>query len=317
MTDQTDEFRPRMGREGARWYNARPTPAEVAEWFSTVPLHDKMNHADYVAGISLIQTTEEVTAIIGYTGDGVAMTQRVPEIVFTPYPRVETRLAYFWNYVATLPGHRGIIEPGKLHGTPPASELPEGFFIVALPQTGGEIIYMIGRSMRVRIEDSRTYNIAEYPSEAKTVPMRLEYGAIDEHAFAKASTGAIGRALGAAGMLVLPGTGIATAEDMLAFQEGRPPRTPDPTQGAAVKATPEAVKERLAGVLAQLLQSDQRENLTDWWNARGLPDAVDLDDDQARTALARAEVLFERSSPVEVSLAPPTEAPAEPIEPVK
>ncbi|WP_410960026.1 hypothetical protein, partial [Salmonella sp. SAL4434] len=47
------------GRSGNRWINYRPTAEEVGDWFQTVPLHEGMEHQDWLSGITLIEATEK------------------------------------------------------------------------------------------------------------------------------------------------------------------------------------------------------------------------------------------------------------------
>jgi hypothetical protein len=61
----------------------------------------------------------------------------------------------------------------------------------------------------------------------KSVPLVDRWGRFDANAVMKAQTGGVGRALGYAGMLVIPGTGVATAEDMReALDQGATPGSP-------------------------------------------------------------------------------------------
>src|ERR1035437_9953486 len=54
--EQTED---RVGREGGRWLNARPTPAEFAEWFETnMNIDPALNALDYVGGVVLIPAVD-------------------------------------------------------------------------------------------------------------------------------------------------------------------------------------------------------------------------------------------------------------------
>lgn len=68
-----------------------------------------------------------------------------------------------------------------------------------------------GRSERL-VKSGKTI-IAGAPA-TKMVPLLLYPDRVDPFSMMKAETGAVGRALGMAGMLVVPGAGVATAEDM-------------------------------------------------------------------------------------------------------
>lgn len=302
MSDDEQTYEARRGREGSTWYNEAPTAEDVAAWFSTVPLHEGMEHAPYIAGISMIQSIDDVQRIVAYRGDGSPQTAPVQEVRYTPYVRVDARLAYFWRYVALHESWQGAIEPAAIHGDPEG--LPPGFFRVKLNDGAGREVPMIGRSMRARIRDFRGDEVACFPAEVKVVPL-LRNGIVDADAFAKASTGAIGRALGAAGMLVLPGTGVATAEDMAGVQDragssGAP--TPLQEALAAVRAEPEVrdedPREELVKVLTSLAGTDKEEELRDWWGERQFPAAPKLEPEQVAPALAFARKLAETATAV-------------------
>ncbi len=203
--DDEGGYVPRRGQVGSKWFNEEPSGATVAKWFaSTVKLHDGLKHKDFVAGITLIRQVDEIDTVVAYKANGEPTITKITEISFTPYPRVEARIAYFWAYLALHPEWSGAIEPGDIGD--PRAELPEGYFLLKV----GEV-ELIGRAMQTHIRDRHGHDIHYYPPEAKTVPLVNRWGGVDADAMAKASTGAIGRALGVAGMLVLPGTGVATA----------------------------------------------------------------------------------------------------------
>lgn len=293
MSDSNQGFITRRGREGSRWHNQRPTGQEVSEWFSGVRLHDGMEHADYVAGIALIEQTDEVPTIVAYRGDGTPEITRTTEMSFTPYPRVEARIAYFWK-LCELRGWKGSIAPVNTLGDG-AAGLPEGFFRLRVTDAAGKDAPLVGRTMKVAINDPKGDPVGWYPSETKVVPM-LRNGLVDADALAKASTGAIGRALGAAGMLILPGTGVATAEDMLALARGEGvalglvPQTEQPT---GVVIPPEKHREILVGYLNQLAGTDKQEELHEWWGMRHFPEVAKLTDEQVPVAIIKAEALLD------------------------
>lgn len=72
----------------------------------------------------------------------------------------------------------------------------------------------------LREEVLRGIPVAIYPPATKMVSTLTQFGKDDPFSLMKAETGAVGRALGMAGMLVIPGSGIATAEDMHEAQAG-------------------------------------------------------------------------------------------------
>jgi hypothetical protein len=161
----------------------------------------------------------------------------VTDLVLTPYMRVETRVKYFHD-LCELKGWIGFIDPQP--PVKPNPQLPSGhgLFSTAVVTADKKESRFVGCSMRVQVwkksgfkeepyvVDKRTGEIGfrrsgtlvlEGPPATKVVPTLGRFGA-DVNALMKAETGAVGRALGMAGMLVIPGTGIATAEDL---QEGQ------------------------------------------------------------------------------------------------
>lgn len=220
-------------REGSRWINQRPSGEEVAAWFvQNAPMHEGMDPERYVTGVTLIPAKEKpkVLAQNGNVVDG-------PEqLVWTPYVKVETRVAYFWDLMMLHTGKWvGVIEPE------PAAQLevqgyrnthmPAGFFRMPVQGRDGKPVMYLGQSQRVRVyradslqwvdtwEGGRKVRklegipVMSAPAGTKVVPELTKWGE-DPNAVMKAQTGALGRALGMAGMLVIPGSGVATAEDM-------------------------------------------------------------------------------------------------------
>jgi hypothetical protein len=226
----------RIGREGGQWWNTRPTGEEVSAWFiDSVPVHEGMNVEDWASGVTLIQSTEKVTEITGTTTDGSPILNTVEHVVHTPYVKVETRLRYFWALVEELDGF-GVIQPVELavvdEGPLSNVHLPPGFFYEQVAVSSTDVETFICCSMRARIfekdsmerrvirsVDQPTHEVIDgkllldAPAGTKAVPLLGRTGA-DPNAMMKAETGAIGRALAMAGMLVAPGSSIATAEDV-------------------------------------------------------------------------------------------------------
>lgn len=195
-------------QEGSRWINKRPRGKEVADWFiNNAPMHPGMDPARYVTGVVLIPAKEKLL------GGG-------EQHVYVPYVKVETRVAYFWDYVATLEECTGAIEPADV---PRVAEqgvynmnLPPGFFRMPVQDQQGKFVHFLCCSQRVRITKRTPEGgdtIMAPATGTKMVSLLSRFG-VDENAIMKAETGAVGRALGMAGMLVLPGSGVATAEDM-------------------------------------------------------------------------------------------------------
>jgi hypothetical protein len=207
-------------RVGSRWVHNEPSGEELAQWFSAnVRIHDGLDHAHYVSGIVLIPQTEKHKVTL--ENGNIVQRER---LTFTPYPTAAARLAYFMDWVAVQQEHRDVvwaIEPDQTLARD--GGLPAGFFryTVAWKNDAGAPIEkrFIGCSMQVRVwaHDIRAGGkgrpVMEPAPGSKIVPTMGRFGA-DENALMKAQTGAVGRALALAGMLVLPGTGIATAEDV-------------------------------------------------------------------------------------------------------
>lgn len=227
MAREVADVRAFEGQEGSRWINKRPSGSEVAEWFKTVPLHDGMDHERYVGGITLISAREEVDVVVEQPNGSRALGKR-GQIVFTPYPKVETRIAYFLDWLADRDQYVGWIEPvevrrQKAGANLPSNEgLPPGFFYSGVLTAKGVAIYLCC-TQRLLVFERASY--AESRSGAEPMPVLKAEGTkavpvlrypdrADDNAIMKAETGAKGRALGFAGMLIVPGAGVATAEDM-------------------------------------------------------------------------------------------------------
>jgi hypothetical protein len=123
----------------------------------------------------------------------------------------------------------------------------------------------------------------------KMVSCLTKWG-VDEHALMKAETGAVGRALGMAGMLVLPGSGVATAEDMqeMIAAEGRA------SVGVDAQLPTTAPDDRIRAQIAELstqLQSDfpgRFEELEIWAREKQI-DLADIKAHQLRGVLRALE----------------------------
>lgn len=250
---------PRVGQEGNRWVNQTPTADELAAWFQkNVKVEDTLQHDDYAGGVVLIPATEKAKTVTGFDG-AAPVIQEIENLVFTPYIRVETRLKYFHD-LCDEKRWQGFIEPAKIAEQDP--KLPPGFFFYLAPTGENRGVRYLCCSMQVVIYEGgsvreeivkkqlvRTGTIVRIaPGGTKAVPVvrNGRNGAYaDDNALMKAETGAIGRALGMAGMLVIPGSGIATAEDVqeARAQEASGP-SPDeaqlPEEVSAVAAVPDS-----------------------------------------------------------------------------
>lgn len=275
----------RKGQEGSRWYNERPDPKALAKWFDeNVGIHEGLESKDYVQGITLIPATEKPKEVIGFDDDGNPMISQIEHMVYVPYAKVETRVKYFHDLMG-IKGDDwlGIIEPVS----PPDADkrLPPGFFTYLIPTTEGKGVRYVCCTMKVTVFKRDTVKFVEQvnrrtgeitmiregetiidaPPATKMVPVTMSgWGSnrgertivADDSAMMKAETGAVGRALGMAGMLVIAGSGVATAEDMNEAlnspdQTGTPelPPTPDEEPTAVLPADqPEAGPREIAAL---------------------------------------------------------------------
>lgn len=324
--EETDKEPQRKGREGARWINERPSPEEFAEWVKdNVKIDDALNIKDYVGGIVLIPAVDKRSKYVAsWTPQGEPVIKDRPEMVYVPYPKVETRLQYLWDLLekhddwtavvqpiatrrpsieavsesiltdavpqtedtAAAPGSsREIFKPSAVAAI--VHQLPPGFFIMPVPM-GDKYSYFLCCSYRVAIyktleDGSRSEHPLREGRGTKQVTLLVKKYRdsdieVDENAIMKAETGAIGRALGAAGIFTIPGSGIATAEDMLEAAaagspaasgepEGAGPEAPAQTPGPAQPTQGDENSAVLINAKAILL--DLQEHYSEAYNAFG------------------------------------------------
>lgn len=230
----------REGKEGNRWVNVRPTGEELAAWFkANVDIDEHLKDEDYIGGLTLIPGNEKTKEIVGWDDGNSPKMSDVWDLVFTPYIRVETRVKYFFDLMNAYEDRVGVVEPIPLIEQDP--KLPKGFFVRTVATSETESVRMICCSMKAsvfkagtmrmekRVVDKRTGEEAfvrvgellqDSPPATKVVPLLFNSGSVDINAVMKAETGAVGRALGMAGCLVIPGTGLATAEDIQELNAG-------------------------------------------------------------------------------------------------
>lgn len=209
-------------REGSRWRHHRPSAEEVYAWFETQPLDADMAHADYVAGVVLIPQSAKEKYRNPYDS---RQTERF-EDTFTPYVQVGTRIAYFRRLAAA----QGLVSVIKAARVPLIEDRASAFYNGNMERGywwhviagQGEPARFLCCTMRVAFYDKEAYLAAPLDDWGDPIVAPLLEGrstkqvggGADLNQLAKAQTSAIGRALGVAGILVL-GTGVATAEDML------------------------------------------------------------------------------------------------------
>ena len=292
-------------REGSRWINKRPDGEEVAAWFKeNVRIHQGLDPAQYVSGITLIGGQEKLKEA-REAANGTVQFVDVQRYAWTPYAKVETRVAYFWDLMALDDDIIGAIEPVEQQRLDASGvynlNLPAGMYRLPIATGVNEFVHYVGATMQVKVYKAGTLEwahrvrkiydqqivdgtprsvqvdevieeylrgipVAIYPPATKQIATLGRNEEEDPFALMKAETGAVGRALGMAGMLVIPGSGIATAEDMHEAQAGAggsaikgpaepPPVTPEPA------ATPEEVEKatdvRIQEKIAQLQSTSQ------------------------------------------------------------
>lgn len=290
-------------REGARWIGQRPTGDELAAWFKeNVTLHEELadDHEKYVSGIVVIDQVEKVRTTV----DGEISEQS--RLTFTPYTTVSARLVYFRDLMEAR-GHRWEIVPDP--GTRRDEHMPAGFFRYSVEAESGAVSKFIGCSMILRafekdIRAGMAGRLVLSPPAGSKVVKTLNYRNLpDENALMRAQTGAIGRALGFAGMLVLPGTGIATAEDVREAlgQDSAPtpaaavvPEVASPQTAIQGQPRPEPRDQALE--LVTRLQADFPEEHQEWaaWAKETKLDLTTVEGPKLRGIVRRLTKLIEK-----------------------
>jgi len=243
-------------RQGSRWLYAPPSEEQLRDWFHLQRLHPGMDHDPYMGGIVVISATEKLK-VTKRKQNGDTYVAEVERTVYVPYVKVDTRIAYFWDLVYMMnlgdegKEYVGVIEPvpAKVIEDKKSSyyneHMPEGFFFYPVRNNTRDesVNRYVGARWRVAIYERESYakhlgggSGAGLPViqgiGTKQTPMAKTYA--DDNALMKAETGAIGRALGVAGILVV-GTGVATAEDMQEAMSAPPPsESATPSERAVV-----------------------------------------------------------------------------------
>jgi hypothetical protein len=291
---------PRKGREGSRWFNERPSAKAFADWFATVPLHAGLKHQDFISGVTLIHQTEKVDEVVGWNGTDPVIAKR-ENLVYIPHPQVMARVAYF-EALRTLHQDEWTcsIEPAAIAGDP--TGLPPGYFRYAVMQGSGTQAFFVGCSRRLVIRDREGDLILDGPAGSKVVPVLKSNGWADPNALMRAESGALGRALGMAGMLVIPGSGVATAEDV---QESiaQPVELPGVVVPAGSTAVPPAYttsgapdyRDRVEQLVAELATESPAElDMFDAWCKDRNIDLASPTDAELKTAVKKLEQVLLR-----------------------
>lgn len=217
---------------GSRWLYAEPTADQVKEWFEKQTLHPGMTHAPYLGGIVVLAQEEDIKETVKNANDQTFVRES-KRAAFTPYVKIDTRIRYFRDYVTMLNrGNRdevvGVIEPAEVPRVKDPSSpfynehLPDGFTTYAVKNANDSVKRFVVATFQVAIYERQSYveMLSGKPAMpilqgrgSKQVPTNYRNGWADDASLMKAETGAIGRALGVAGILTV-GTGVASAEDM-------------------------------------------------------------------------------------------------------
>lgn len=260
-------------QEGSRWRHGPPSPGELGAWFKEQPLHPGMagDHERYMGGLVLISSKEKVSRT-RVANNGAAYVHEDEEVVYTPYVRVDTRIAYFRDYVANHRDWIAEIKPVPAHviadPTSPyfnAHIADRGFAVHPISVNNRTTFYVVC-TMEVAVYEQESWASRVKGQEVKPilqgigtkqVAMTRSYGNnansayADDNCLMKAETGAVGRALGFLGMLVV-GTGVATAEDVqeATTEQGASVSTPDAKLPPVVNREGEPVQAAAAPVQA-------------------------------------------------------------------
>lgn len=246
-------------QEGCRWLNNPPSAEQLKEWFvANVRLpHPDLKAEDYVSGIVVIPNKEKIKRTV----DGQIVD--IERLSFAPYPQVDTRIRCFWDWME-IAGYVGEIAP--VPAADRKAHLPDEVFSMTVPgKTPGSSHTWLGATYQVSVTDTDGRGgraVMKPPPGTKTVPLHTHFGA-DVNAPMKAQTGAMGRALGFAGILILPGSGVSSAEDMQEMvsrgdgnvEVAAPPAVAVPVaepETAAAQVNPEEALKAVAGMLAEL-----------------------------------------------------------------
>lgn len=326
-------------QEGSRWLHGPPTPQQLGKWFSEQPLHEGMDADRYVGGVVLIPSTEKVKRTrIKNNGETYINEEEVA--AYTPYVRVDTRIAYFRDWVAMhedwvaeiLPVPARVIEnPDSAYFN--AHIADRGYAIHPI-RSGDAVTYYVACTMEVAVYERESYAAklnghkvrpVIQGQATKQVAMTRSHGTnrqaiyADDNCLMKAETGAVGRALGFMGILVV-GTGVATAEDMEEATREQSGATPAPTadlppvvnrEGEAVQAPQEAAQAVPAAVPEPVdpdaedarlrahaleLQNEMQEQYPDvwkaymeWWRSRSFGGLATLTGPALKTAVTKLE----------------------------
>jgi hypothetical protein len=302
-------------QEGARWRHHKPTSEQVAEWFKTVPMDEGMEHGHYVGGVVIIPQSEKVK----YATERGTIERH--EMVFTPYIQIATRVAYFRR----LAESRGLIPrigaaqvPRNAQVNSPYfnANMPEGFWFHVIPSELAPARFLCC-TMVAQMFEPQSYGSRVAGSEPmpvlEGVGVKQGSAGSDANGIMKVMTGAIGRALAAAGILVA-GTGFASADDMQEYTsqpEAGPAaaQLPDTDIPAGVVEVPTdpaealtALRRRAVALHARMQGTTASAEWSPWWQERstneGWGGLNDIPADQLTGVVAKLERLVQAAKPL-------------------
>jgi hypothetical protein len=276
-------------KEGNRWRYTKPDSAEVKGWFDVQPLDEGMEHDDYIGGVVLIGASEKVK-VTAESPSGKKTVEEIWEQTYTPYVRIDMRVLYFKRLAEKRDLIR-VIEPVEVPriSDPGSSyfnaQMATGFWWHIVADSQGKTVRYLVSTHRVALYEKKPWLAATKEEREQLAPLlegigsKQVNGGPDANAIMKAESGAIGRALGVAGILVV-GTGIATAEDMQEALSGPQAAAaatiPEGGPGApqTVALTPEAqladLRRQAVGYEAEIkaTSTEAWHEFTAWWKER-------------------------------------------------
>jgi len=168
------------------WYK-KPTPEEISQWFLRHGLHEGLNHENYVSGVVAIEERGQ----------------------YKPFITGAARVQYFWDWVSSN-GYSAVVS---------TSSPKERSF--SWDEDKSATALWVEAHIIVREGQGDSVNVVRSAKGHKQVAQQRKFGnriVPDMDSLMKAETGAVARALGILGMLTFPGSGIATADDMVEFK---------------------------------------------------------------------------------------------------
>lgn len=315
---------------------ALDTKAKVVLGFSDTgkPLIDQREELSYIPYAKVETRINYFWDLLDVHEDWVGVVEHVasPRMPIDFVHTTESRDATAGSWT-----QRELRAPGAL--TSMVHQLPAGFSVMSIGVDQG-YTHFLCCTIRASIYNRAEWDAASPSDRAKLAPRRTGRGTkqvpllkgynnkvwADDSSLMKAETGALGRALGFAGIFIIPGSGVATAEDMLESLSQAPPPAeagPDNAGPAAPAEAPvrspveqaeedEAEMRKKAIALFQALGTEHPEQanaFTVWARSRQLRSLSDAKGPALRGVIKKLERLQEEGD------AGPQEAAQEPTAP--